>query len=99
VLVDPDAPAVMRLSPRDNVAVALRPLKAGEIVLLDGVPLVVERHVAVGQRLAAEPIEAGEPVLKYHCPIGIATQSIAPGALIHTHNVERDYRAPLASPG
>ena len=97
--VDPDAPAVMRLSPRDNVAVALRTLKAGEIVLLDGVPLVVARHVRVGQKLAAEPILAGEPVVKYHCPIGIATQAIAPGALIGAHNVERDYRAPFASPG
>jgi altronate hydrolase len=99
MLADPDAPAVMRLSPRDNVAVALRPLKAGEIVLLDGVPLVVERHVPMGQKLAAEPIVAGDPVLKYHCPIGIATQRIEPGALIGSHNLERDYRAPLASPG
>ena len=99
MLADPNAPAVMRLSPRDNVAVALRPLKAGEIVLLDGVPLVVERHVPMGQKLAAEPIAAGDPVLKYHCPIGTATQPIAPGALIHSHNLELDYRAPLASPG
>ena len=33
--------AVMRLSPPDNVAVALRPLKAGETVTLDGVALTV----------------------------------------------------------
>jgi len=99
MLADPDAPSVMRLSPRDNVAVALRSLRAGEIVLLDGVPLVVERHVPMGHKLAAEPIAAGDPVLKYHCPIGIATQPIEPGALIDSHNFERDYRAPLASPG
>src|SRR5262245_52494094 len=96
---DPDAPAVMRLSPRDNVAVALRPLAAGEIVFLDGVPIVVKRHVPVGQKLAAEPIAAGAPILKYHCPIGIAKRPIAAGALISARNVERDYRAPLASPG
>ena len=35
----PSPRAVMRLSPRDNVAVALRPLKAGETVMLDGVAL------------------------------------------------------------
>jgi altronate hydrolase len=99
VAADPDAPAVMRLSPRDNVAVALRPLAAGEIVLLDGVPIVVQRHVPVGQKLAAEPIPAGTPILKYHCPIGIARRPLAPGALITARNVERDYRAPLASPG
>jgi altronate hydrolase len=98
VHADPDAPAVMRLSPHDNVAVALRPLKAGEIVLLDGVPLVVERHVATGQKIAAQPIEAGEPVVKYHSPIGIAKQAILAGALLHAQNVERDYRASITSP-
>ena len=96
---DPDAPAVMRLSPRDNIAVALRPIAAGEIVLLDGVPIVAPRHVPVGQKIAAEPIAAGTPILKYHCPIGIAKQTIAAGTLITARNVERDYRAPLASPG
>jgi altronate hydrolase len=99
VAADPGAPAVMRLSPRDNVAVALRPLAAGEIVLLDGVPLVIQRHVPVGQKLAAETIAAGAPVLKYHCPIGIARRPIAAGALISARNVERDFGAPPASPG
>ena len=35
------------LIPRDNV-VALRPLKAGESVMLDGVALTIERNTAVG---------------------------------------------------
>jgi altronate hydrolase len=87
----------MRLSPHDNVAVALRPLKAGEIVLLDGVPLVVERHVATGHKIAAQPIRAGEPVLKYHAPIGIAKQAILAGTLLTADNFERDFRAPVAS--
>jgi len=96
---DPGAPAVMRLSPRDNVAVALRPLAAGEIVLLDGVPLIVQRHVPVGQKIAAAPIAAGAPVLKYHCPIGIAKRAIEAGMLLTSGNVERDYRMPPATPG
>ena len=41
------APAVMRLSPADNVAVALRPLKAGESVMLDGVAITIARNIAV----------------------------------------------------
>ncbi len=86
-----DARAVMRLSPRDNVAVALRPLKAGETVELDGVALTIERNTAVGHKLAAQPIAPGELILKYNCPIGTATQAIAPGAYVHTHNVESNY--------
>jgi hypothetical protein len=94
-----DAPAVMRLSPRDNIAVALRPLKAGEAVVLDGVTLTVERNTAVGHKLAAQPIAAGELILKYSCPIGTATQAIAPGAYVHTHNVESNYLPTYTLPG
>jgi hypothetical protein len=83
--------AVMRLSPPDNVAVALRPLKAGERVMLDGVEITIARNIAVGHKLAARAIAKGEIILKYSCPIGTATMKIAPGESVHTHNVESNY--------
>ena len=64
----------MMLAPQDNVAVALRPLRAGETVALDGATLVVERDIAVGHKLAARAIAAGETIVKYNCPIGRATR-------------------------
>ena len=85
------APAVMRLAPADNIAVALRPLKAGETVILDDVPITVSRNIAVGHKLAAQAIEKGDIILKYSCPIGTATSRIAPGEYVHTHNVESNY--------
>ena len=88
---DANAAALMRLSPRDNIAVALRLLKAGESVMLDGVALIVERNTPVGHKLAAQPIAAGDVILKYSCPIGVATQSIAPGEYIDKRNVEANY--------
>jgi altronate hydrolase len=81
----------MRLSPPDNVAVALRPLKAGETVMLDGAALTVNRNIPVGQKLAARAIEKGEIVVKYGCPIGIATVAIKPGEYLHPGNVETRY--------
>ena len=89
--IDADAPAVMRLSPRDNIAVALRTLKAGESVILDGVTLTIERNMAIGQKLAAKAIAAGDVILKYSCPIGTATEPILPGQRIHARNVETRY--------
>ena len=86
-----DASAVMKLSPQDNVAVALRPLSAGEFIALEGVVLGIERSIAVGHKLAARAIANGETILKYNCPIGIATQDIAAGAYVHTHNVKSGY--------
>ena len=85
------ARAVMRLSPADNVAVALRPLKAGESVMLDGVAITIGRNIAVGHKLAARTIEKGETILKYSCPIGTATEPILPGQRIHARNVETRY--------
>jgi hypothetical protein len=84
-------PAVMKLAPDDNIAVALRPLRAGEAVVLDGVALTVDRDVAVGHKLAARAIAEGETILKYASPIGVATQAIAAGAYVHTHNVKSGY--------
>ena len=84
-------PAAMKLAPEDNVAVALRPLHAGEAVVLDGVALVVDRDIAVGHKLAARAIAPGETILKYNSPIGVATEAIAAGAYVHTHNVKSGY--------
>ena len=81
----------MKLAPADNVAVALRPLSAGESILLDGGTLEVDRDIAVGHKLAARAIAAGESIRKYNCPIGIATCDIRAGAYVHTHNVKSGY--------
>jgi altronate hydrolase len=91
---DPDARAVMKLSPPDNVAVALRPLKAGESIAIDGIYVTLPRGVAVGHKLAARAIAEGEIVVKYGCPIGIATRAIAPGERVHTHNLQSNYLPP-----
>ncbi|HEY5862256.1 MAG TPA: UxaA family hydrolase [Casimicrobiaceae bacterium] len=84
-------PDVMKLAPQDNVAVALRPLRAGEAVTLDGASLTVDRDVAVGHKVAACDIAPGATITKYNCPIGIATQAIAAGEYVHTHNVKSGY--------
>jgi hypothetical protein len=81
----------MKLARQDNVAVALRPLSAGEVVTLGGARIRVERDIAVGHKLAVRPIAAGEKIVKYNCPIGSACAPIAPGDYVHTHNVASDY--------
>ena len=87
--------AVLRLSPPDNVAVALRPLKLGETVMLDGVALTVSRNIPVGQKLAACAIAKGELVVKYGCPIGIARGDIAPGEALSVENIETSYASTI----
>jgi hypothetical protein len=83
--------ALLQLAPQDNVAVALRALRAGETVFLAGTACQADRDVAVGHKLASRAIAQGETILKYNCPIGVATQDIPAGAYVHTHNVASSY--------
>jgi len=91
---DRNAPAVMKLSPADNVVVALRTLKAGEAIAIDGIVVTLPRGIAVGHKLAARAIAPGEIVVKYGCPIGTAVRAIAAGEHVHTHNLRSEYRPP-----
>jgi hypothetical protein len=81
----------MKLGAEDNVAVALRALRAGDAITLDGARCIVDRDIAVGHKLAARAIARGETIVKYNCPIGVATQPIPAGAHVHVHNVASSY--------
>src|SRR5688572_33116259 len=83
--------AVFQVALADNVAIALRPLEAGESVA--GVTTASE--IAKGHKIAVRPIAAGEPVIKFGFPIGIATRAIAAGEHVHTQNL----RTALATTG
>ncbi|MDH3666487.1 MAG: altronate dehydratase family protein [Paracoccaceae bacterium] len=76
--------AGLRLNRADNVAVAIRPLRAGDEAA--GVP--VAEPIPRGHKFALAPIAKGDAVLKYAQVIGYAAGDIATGAHVHTHNVE-----------
>lgn len=88
----------MRLSPPDNVAVALRPLKAGETVALDEVALAISKNIAVGNKLAARTIAKGELIVKYSCPIGTALVAIEAGEPLHAGNCATSYPSTFTLP-
>ena len=74
----------IRINERDNVAVALLPLKKG-FELSDGT--VLNEDIDLGHKIALEDIREGEPIIKYDNLIGIATRDIARGDHVHTHNI------------
>ena len=73
---------LFRVDPRDDVAVSLRDLQAGEEV---GVRIA--EPVPRGHKVALRRIAAGEIVRKYGFPIDRALIDIAPGAHVHSHNL------------
>lgn len=79
-----DLSATLIIDPRDDVAVAVRPLAAGEPVA-DGVMAATD--VPAGHKVALRAIAAGGLVRKYGWPIGRATQPIPAGGHVHSHNL------------
>ena len=79
--------AFVRLDPSDNVVTATRSLEAG--VVVEDVQTAC--LIPSGHKIAAAAIAIGEPVRKYAQIIGYASQSIAAGEHVHTHNL--DFRA------
>lgn len=88
-----NAPRSVRLSPQDNVVVAVDNFEPGA-VLYD---VTVKARVPRGHKMALVDIPKGQPVLKFGQIIGFASKDISAGEWIHEHNVEmhdfeRDYR-------
>lgn len=78
----------IRIDARDNVAVVVADVEAGNRVRLDdGSELIVTQPVPRGNKVALTAIVAGNPVVRYGEEIGVATADIAAGDHVHTHNL------------
>jgi altronate hydrolase len=78
------------------VAIVTKPIGAGTTVKSNGTTLSVANRIGMGHKLALKAIKKGDAVYKYGQIIGFASREIAPGELVHVHNVsadlfERDY--------
>ncbi len=82
---------LLQLAPGDNVCAARSTIEAGETILIEGHEVTVPQQVPTGHKIAVQAIALGERVLKYRAPIGSATEPIAPGDYVHTHNLKSDY--------
>jgi altronate hydrolase len=73
----------------DNVAIAVRPIGAGEAIMVNGEELVTAAEdVDAGHKIALRSIVSGGTVYRYGEPIIQATEAIAPGAWVHVHNTQ-----------
>ncbi len=82
----------MIIDSKDNVAVAIEPIKAGDAVtyLCGGgeVQLTAQQDITIYHKLAVRDIAKGEPIVKYGEHIGVAISDIKAGEHVHVHNVE-----------
>ncbi|MBE6933935.1 MAG: altronate dehydratase [Ruminococcaceae bacterium] len=76
-------PDLIRIHPKDNVAVALHTVAAGTV--FEGV--TAQMDIPQGHKMALTSIQDGAQVIKYGFSIGHATAEIVPGQWVHTHNM------------
>ena len=81
-------PALLRIHPRDNVAVALETLAAGTRHTAADFTLTAVTDIPRGHKIALAPIPHGENVIKYGQAIGQATATIEAGGWVHAHNLK-----------
>ncbi len=85
--VKPSVVSVLRAHPSDDVAVSVGALAAGQTIEVDGAMVTTLESIPAGHKLALRSIAAGDPIAKYGFPIGHASEAIAIGSWVHSHNL------------
>lgn len=85
----------IRINEADHVAVALEPVFRGETVTAGDLCVTAGEDILQGHKIALTDISQGDAVVKYGFPIGHATEAIARGAWVHTHNLKTNLKGEL----
>ncbi len=72
----------------DTVAVALKALPIDTILTVDNKQIHLLEDIPQGHKFALQTIAAGDPIIKYGNPIGIAKAVIEEGSWVHTQNIK-----------
>ena len=80
---------VLIIHPRDNIAVALTTIDAGELVVakgMEGFPTL--EKIPASHKIALRDIFQGEEITKYGETVAVSGRNIKKGEWVHTHNLE-----------
>lgn len=78
----------LKISEKDTVAVALKPLAGGEYVTVGHGEVRLLNDIPKYHKFALRDIHAGEKVIKYGESIGEALEDISSGEYVHIHNLK-----------
>ena len=83
---------IVVLAAADNVGITLRDIETNEAARSAGGSSIAAREaIPLGHKIALADIESGQAIVRFGVPVGIATKPIAPGQLVHIHNVRSRY--------
>lgn len=75
----------IQIHPKDNVAVALADLPAGEVLHLSGRDVTLREAIPVGHKIALADLNEQDQVIKYGYPIGHVLRRVQSGEWINEH--------------
>ena len=79
----------IRVNAKDNVAVAVHPIKKGNPVVVDGQHLLdTIEDIPLGHKVALSALPRAVAVIRYSEPIVETTQDIPIGGWVHVHNTQ-----------
>ncbi|WNO07862.1 UxaA family hydrolase [Teredinibacter sp. KSP-S5-2] len=82
---------VLKISPLDNVGVALGSISQGEELIIEGghvsAKLFSISEVPEGHKIALQTINKGGSIIKMGIDIGLASVQIETGVHVHHHNL------------
>lgn len=78
--------------PGDNVAIATRRLEAGTTIAYQDQSMTLDYTVLEGHRFAVKTIAAGEDLLSWELPFGVARHAIEPGSYVINQEVLDELR-------
>jgi altronate hydrolase len=78
----------LKIHPYDNIVVALRNLKKGEIITVDDFPIEIHEDIEIKHKFALNFFHPGDYMNLYGVRVGTATLAIPRGGKITTENTE-----------
>ena len=80
---------LLKIHPKDNVAVAFNEIGQGATVGVEGDDgFVALAAIPVGHKVSLRDLRPGQAVIKYGAIIGLTTRNIRKGELVHTDNLK-----------
>jgi altronate hydrolase len=93
--------SVLQLDPRDNVLVALTPLRKGEQIPFSGKAYTLLSDIPAKHKFVTQDLGAGDHVIMYGGLVGTTTEAIRQGDLLSTRNIRHaasDFHARTGTP-
>jgi len=81
---------ILQLDPRDNVLIALQPLKSGEVISFAGNSYTLITDVPPKHKFAMQDFAVSDAILMYGVVVGKALEAIRKGQLLTTRNIRHD---------